>query len=166
MSLRHLGAVHHLGRRVLAAQRWAPPTGISMSARWISATQKKPATETAVIPNTVIDNPPRTVEDFAEAATKPRNWISYGYSTENIEDDRDQNALVLFCTLSCGIVFTVFVWSYLPDFKNRDWIHRQAYLELNRREKHGLPLIDKEYIPLERINLPTEEELEGKEVYL
>jgi NADH dehydrogenase (ubiquinone) 1 beta subcomplex subunit 11 len=41
----------------------------------------------------------------------------------------------------------------------RDWISRESYLELNRRERHGLPLIDPNLIPLERISLPTEEEL-------
>ena len=36
---------------------------------------------------------------------------------------------------------------------------REAYLELERRERLGLPLIDPNFVPVERIVLPTDKEL-------
>lgn len=143
-----------------------PCVGRLASVRMISSTDKTSATHVGVPPNTVIDNPPRTAEDFAEAAVKPRNWISYGYSEENIETDRDTHAFIMFCLMSICVVGICFFVGYAPDLKEADWSHREAYLELARREKRGLPLIDKEFIPVERINLPSEEELVGKRVFL
>ncbi|XP_022658081.1 NADH dehydrogenase [ubiquinone] 1 beta subcomplex subunit 11, mitochondrial-like [Varroa destructor] len=173
MILCRLASVRRLNTlRPLTAQRpqlVAVPTTVSTGhklVRWISSSEKKPATHVGNAPDTVIDNPPRTAEDFAEAATKSRNWISYGYNIEDIEDDRDMHALVMFCMVSIGLVGTTFLLGYLPDFRDKDWAHREAFLELARREKYGRPLIDKEFIPVERIHLPSEEELEGVEVYL
>lgn len=44
---------------------------------------------------------------------------------------------------------------------NRDhaWAQREAYLELARREKEGLPLIDPNLIEGSKVELPSEEEL-------
>lgn len=36
---------------------------------------------------------------------------------------------------------------------------REAYLELDRRERLGLPLVDPDLIPRDKVELPTEEEL-------
>lgn len=44
-------------------------------------------------------------------------------------------------------------------FREFDWIAREARLELHRREKLGLPLIDKNYIDPSKIELPSDEEL-------
>lgn len=171
-SLVRLGALRNVGAlRTLATQKslMAAPLTVSTGkqlVRWISSTEKKPATAVGIAPNTVIDNPPRTAEDFAEVVHKPRNWISYGYSEEDIEEDRDMHAFAMFCTISLSLVGITFIWSYLPDFHDKDWAHREAYLEIARREKYGRPHIDKELIPVERIHLPSEEELEGVEVYL
>lgn len=40
-----------------------------------------------------------------------------------------------------------------------DWTVREAYLELDRRESLGLPLVDPDFIPREDIVLPTDEEI-------
>lgn len=40
-----------------------------------------------------------------------------------------------------------------------DWVKRESYIELRRREAAGLPLIDKNLIPVEKIKLPTDDEL-------
>lgn len=41
----------------------------------------------------------------------------------------------------------------------QDWSQREAFLQLDYREKNGLPLIDPELIPVEKLNLPSDEEL-------
>ena len=43
--------------------------------------------------------------------------------------------------------------------RKHDWAQREAYLEIARREALGLPLIDPDYIPPEKMLLPTDEEL-------
>ncbi|VDP21962.1 unnamed protein product [Echinostoma caproni] len=40
-----------------------------------------------------------------------------------------------------------------------DWAYREAYLELERRRRDGLPLIDRDLVPASRVKLPTDEEL-------
>lgn len=63
----------------------------------------------------------------------------------------------------CG---TGFVIMYLPDFRYKDWAVREAYLELHRREKLGLPLIDKNLIDPSKIELPPEEDLVDTEIII
>ena len=41
----------------------------------------------------------------------------------------------------------------------KDWSQREAYLELARREREGLPLVDGNLISVEEIELPSDEEL-------
>ena len=43
-----------------------------------------------------------------------------------------------------------------------DWIQREAYLELARREQNGLPLIDRDYVSADTVELPSDEEF-GKQ---
>ena len=50
------------------------------------------------------------------------------------------------------------------SFPERDWVEREAYLELHRREKFGLPLVDPDVIPRERMVLPSDEELGDFEI--
>jgi len=132
----------------------------------ISSSEKKPAGHVGAAPHTVIDNPPRTAEDFADAAKNPRNWISYGYFEDDRELDRDLHALMMFGMVTLSTVFLAFIIGYLPDWRMQDWGVRQAHLELARREKNGLPPVDRELIPLDRIELPSEEELVGQRVFL
>ena len=51
-------------------------------------------------------------------------------------------------------------------FSMKDWVSREAFLELARREKEGLPLIDANVVPIENIELPTDEELEDREIII
>lgn len=46
-----------------------------------------------------------------------------------------------------------------------DWSLREAFLELDRREALGLPLIDPNLVDPSKIQLPTDEELGGYRVY-
>lgn len=48
---------------------------------------------------------------------------------------------------------------YVFISRMEDWSIREAYLQLDYREKNGLPLVDKNYVDPEIVELPTEEEL-------
>ena len=39
------------------------------------------------------------------------------------------------------------------------WAKREAFLELERRHKLGLPYVNKDYVDPKQIDLPSEEEL-------
>ncbi|XP_050031032.1 NADH dehydrogenase [ubiquinone] 1 beta subcomplex subunit 11, mitochondrial [Dermacentor andersoni] len=129
----------------------------------ISTTPKNKEVPTATVPDTV-GKPPVTAADFAD--TKPRYWISYGYSTEDYHEDSDAHHTIMFTGLSLVVCGAVIAFAYAPDFKNVDWIEREAHLELERREKLGLPLVDPNLIDPSRIVLPSDEELGDFEIVL
>merc|ERR1712121_556756 len=70
------------------------------------------------------------------------NWMSYGYSLTDKEEDRVGHNLIMFCYFTLCIFGVSFIFAYMPDHRLRDWGQREGYLELARREKAGLPLID------------------------
>ena len=108
--------------------------------------------------------PPRTPQDFANPDLT-KLWHSHGMDTFDQTADRFYMHLASFLFLTCmWCVFFISKW-YRHDEPLNDWALREAYFEIERREKLGLPLIDKNYIPPEKVNLPTEEELEGRQVY-
>jgi len=86
------------------------------------------------------------------------HWVSFGYNYHDRIDDVGQHRLYGFLCIF-QLILIVFMANYYPDFKRRDWGHREAYLEIARREALGLPLIDPDYIPPEKMLLPTDEEL-------
>ncbi|OON23877.1 hypothetical protein X801_00214 [Opisthorchis viverrini] len=45
------------------------------------------------------------------------------------------------------------------NFGQEEWCRREAYLELERRRRDGLPLISPDLVPPERVKLPSDEEL-------
>lgn len=108
--------------------------------------------------------PPKTVEDFANPDLR-QFWHSYGFDNFDQKADKFYAHIVAF--LWCTVVWAVFAISkyYRHDIPLNDWALREAYMEIKRREDLGLPLIDRNYIPPEKVRLPTEEELEGKQVY-
>lgn len=176
MALSRVACLRHLG--TASKSLLLPKPKVEMSPaliRFISSSEKKPSImarqfdmeEKGDFPNEIA-NPPRTAEDFAEAAKKPRNWISYGFSYEDRFEDADVYHTTMFFFFSIFLVLGTFWLAYLPDWNNQDWSLREGYFELARRERLGLPRVDKEFIPLDRIKLPTEEEIEelGVEVYL
>lgn len=58
------------------------------------------------------------------------------------------------------------MFAYMPDYNYKNWAEREAFLELRRREDLGLPLIDPNYIPLDSIKLPSEEDLGDIEIVI
>ena len=47
-----------------------------------------------------------------------------------------------------------------------DWQHREAYLLIREREARGQVLIDKNLVDPAKVNLPSDEELEGVEIII
>ncbi|KAF8770162.1 NADH dehydrogenase 1 beta like protein [Argiope bruennichi] len=108
---------------------------------------------------------PKTVEDFAETKN-PKFWVSYGYDEENYETDRHDHKVINFFMLTVLVCGGTFIMAYNPDVQNKDWIYREAYLRMNSRQKQGLPIIDKNYIDPEKIELPSDEELGDTEIII
>jgi NADH dehydrogenase (ubiquinone) 1 beta subcomplex subunit 11 len=71
-----------------------------------------------------------------------------------------------FFSITLCIVGGIFMFAYMPDYNNKNWAERQAFLELRRREDQGLPLIDPNYIQPELMNLPSEEDLDDLEIVI
>uniref|UniRef100_A0A0A9WSU8 NADH dehydrogenase [ubiquinone] 1 beta subcomplex subunit 11, mitochondrial n=1 Tax=Lygus hesperus TaxID=30085 RepID=A0A0A9WSU8_LYGHE len=128
---------------------------ILSSSRNISTSKKKQ--ETATLTPTV-----------AGTATKAeeKNWMSYGFNHHDKDEDRHFMHVLTFMGISVIFVFGGMLLAYRPDDLCRDWAQREGYLELRRREKLGLPLVDPNYIPLDKIKLPTDEELGDTEIVI
>ncbi|CAG9760413.1 unnamed protein product [Ceutorhynchus assimilis] len=95
-----------------------------------------------------------------------KSWVSYGYDHKNKTDDRSVMHVLMFGALTlCGVVGG-FVWTYAPDYHLRDWGVREAFLELRRREAEGKLPIDPNFIPVEKIILPSDEELGDTEIII
>jgi len=95
------------------------------------------------------------------------NWLSFGHDYHDRHKDVAINRLMAWITVF-QLMLVMFVVNYLPDFKRRDWSQREAFLEIARREALGLPYIDPDYIPPEKMLLPSDEELAalGEEPYI
>ncbi|KAM3963445.1 LOW QUALITY PROTEIN: NADH dehydrogenase [ubiquinone] 1 beta subcomplex subunit NP15.6 [Aphomia sociella] len=97
---------------------------------------------------------------------KDKNWVSYGFDYTSKEEDTNAHHASFFFSVSLCLVFGGFMWSYSPDVHMRDWAQREAFLELRRREKAGLPPIDPNYISPKSMKLPSESELDGVEIII
>ena len=106
---------------------------------------------------------PKTPQDFMD--TTEKHWVSYGFDKLDYVTDRKFMRLTFAVIFVAGIISSIY-FAYFPDYNLRKWAYREAFLELERREKLGLPLIDPNYVPPENIPLPAEEELEGVEIYV
>lgn len=93
-----------------------------------------------------------------------KSWVSYGYNYKSKEEDSNAMHSTMFVSVTLCIVVGAIYWSYLPDHNLRDWAHREAYLELRRREKNGLLPIDPNFIDPAKIVLPSDEELGDTEI--
>lgn len=71
-----------------------------------------------------------------------------------------------FFSITLCLVGGAFIFAYMPDYNYKSWAEREAFLELRRREEQGLPLIDPNYIDINSINLPSDEELGDTEIVI
>lgn len=95
-----------------------------------------------------------------------KTWVSYGFFDDDKEYDRHAMHQTLFVTITICLVGGIFIFSYLPDTKMRDWAQREAFLRLRYREEHGLPPIDPNLIDPAKIHLPSDEELGDTEIII
>lgn len=108
---------------------------------------------------------PKTVEEFADPSTQ-KNWISYGFDYIDMREDRYLAHLIFFSFIVVIFGGSGFIFYYYPDTRLDNWSTREAFLELERRKRLGLPLIDKNYVDPAKVVLPTEEELGDTEVII
>jgi len=102
----------------------------------------------------------------ASSTAVKKNWVSYGFSYESEEDDLNTRNGIMFFSITLTFVGIGFYLAYFPDFRLKSWASREAFIELARREALGLPLIDRNLVPPEKINLPSEEELGDFEIVI
>ncbi|KAH3893162.1 NADH dehydrogenase [ubiquinone] 1 beta subcomplex subunit 11, mitochondrial-like [Dreissena polymorpha] len=109
----------------------------------------------------------RLEEHFADTdPNKLKNWQSHGWSDFDYDADKFHHILTMLGLFTLCLVPASFLVMYNPDFKLRDWAMREAYLEIDRREKNGLPLIDPYYVPPGNVRLPTEQEIGDREIII
>ncbi|KOB78850.1 putative Mitochondrial NADH:ubiquinone oxidoreductase ESSS subunit [Operophtera brumata] len=101
-----------------------------------------------------------------ESSTEDKNWVSYGFDFKSKEEDTNAHHSSFFFSVTLCLVFGGFAWAYAPDVHMRDWAQREAFLELRRREKAGLPLIDPNYINPKSVSLPSESDLSDVEIII
>ncbi|XP_031632821.1 NADH dehydrogenase [ubiquinone] 1 beta subcomplex subunit 11, mitochondrial [Contarinia nasturtii] len=107
------------------------------------------------------------VTDFSiEAVRKSKNWVSYGFSREDKEEDRQYTRGTYFFGVTLACVGTIFVWSYLPDRQLLEWSQREAYIVLREREAAGLEPIAPDYIDPSLVVIPSDEELGNTEIII
>lgn len=108
-----------------------------------------------------------TAEEVCEPKSSTKKpFYSYGYDRDSEEEDQNAMHSTFFFSVSVCLVFGSFIYAYQPDYSLRDWSQREAFLELRRREKEGLPLVDPNYIDPSKIELPSDEELGDTEIII
>lgn len=106
---------------------------------------------------------PKTAEEFANP---PDHWLSYGFDVIDKYNDRAYTHAFFFLLVTCVLFGYSAIFYYYPDVKLDSWAQREAYLELARRSRLPGPIIDRNYVPPELINLPTDEELGDMEIII
>lgn len=124
--------------------------------RWISTSNKKSDVSTTATAET----------EACPIKEEKRHWQSYGFSETSEKEDLTEMNNHGFFLISIGLCLSIFILAYRPEVNLADWSHREAFLELRRREKLGLPLIDPNYVDPATIVLPTDEELGATEIII
>ena len=89
-----------------------------------------------------------------------QRWTSYGVIPYDQKWDRIEfhqfTAAASFMLVSIGF------WTYYKrDCMKKSWARREAHLLMQEREAAGLPYVDRNFINPAKLELPTDEELEG-----
>lgn len=95
----------------------------------------------------------------ADSVETDENWLSHGYYYDDPDSDEWTHHLHMFLYVTVPTAFFMLFIFYYPDQDSWAWEKREAFLELDRREKLGLPLIDANFVDPSKIQLPTDEEL-------
>jgi len=88
-------------------------------------------------------------------------WGGYGMVPWNRKLDAIETHYLAFILVG-SLVLPVFVFNYKNDFQGkRHWKRREAMLLVIEREKAGVPYVDRNYVDPAKLELPTDEELNG-----
>lgn len=136
-------------------------TNATKSLRLISTSQKNK--ETATIN---VSSAPSATKQEASAVAEDKNWVSYGFDFRDKANDRSAMKSSYFFAVTMCLVWGTFIWSYVPDPQLRDWAQREGYLVLREREAAGLEPISKDYIDVNSIALPSDEDLADTEIII
>merc|ERR1712088_939181 len=112
---------------------------------------------------------PRTQEDLCKYVedAKWKNWASYGLDQhDRVRDEINFHNEI--ATFALFMLIMMYICHYKKDPYRKDWARREATILVLEREEAGLPYIDMNYVDPKKLleNLPTEEELEGTQVYI
>lgn len=144
-------------RNVLFARNFIPRQNFYCVYRLIGTSSQ--GSQTSI----TLDSTPKTE---VRKTRKNSNWKSWGF------DYIDQRADILYLHATSFFLVTLLFWGtflvffYYPDVDDNDWIHREAYIQLRRREILGLPLVDKNYADPANIILPPDEELGDDDIII
>nr|VZI29369.1 unnamed protein product [Spirometra erinaceieuropaei] len=107
--------------------------------------------------NDLSDETKRQIE--LEVRDTLKDWLPYGWNeTDKYDDIYKYKVGTFIMTVIITFGFAYQMW-YRPRGLESDWARREAFLELERRRRLGLPLVDPNLIPPERVKLPSKEEL-------
>ncbi|XP_065581015.1 NADH dehydrogenase [ubiquinone] 1 beta subcomplex subunit 11, mitochondrial-like [Artemia franciscana] len=87
-----------------------------------------------------------------------KGYYSWGFDEEKFYDQTLGHTL-FFSLFTVGLIVYPLLYMNRPDYSLENWAHREAYLELNRRESEGLPLVDPNYIDPAKVIIPSDEDL-------
>ena len=96
-----------------------------------------------------------------------QNWATYGLDQhDRVRDEINFHNEI--ATFALFMLIMMYICHYKKDPYRKDWARREATILVLEREEAGLPYIDMNYVDPKKLleNLPTEEELEGTQVYI
>ena len=94
-----------------------------------------------------------------------QRWRWHGFDPFDKKVDAYEFHVFCFCVAGM-FVFPIFMFRYKRKTPDRDWIRREAFLVLAEREAAGLVPVDVNYVDPAKLELPTDEELDGAEVII
>lgn len=91
--------------------------------------------------------------------------MSYGCAPASYEWDRFEfhNYTAAAAMMLVGIGWLTY---YKRDTMRKNWARREAHLVIQEREAAGVPYIDRNFVDPAKLDLPTDEELDGAEVII
>lgn len=110
---------------------------------------------------------PKRVEEIIEEGRRAYDeqndinspyYLTWGFDAKDNFVDLWSKRIIFFFGVSVVLVLGPVYYHYLPDPKNRKWSHQEAHRVLKERREAGLPLIDPDFVPRDKIILPDDEE--------
>jgi NADH dehydrogenase (ubiquinone) 1 beta subcomplex subunit 11 len=95
-----------------------------------------------------------------------KNWFGYGWVPFDKKLDKIEMHLAT-AALTAVTIIPIVYFNYRRDgYAKKHWSRREAMLCLIEREKAGVPYIDRNFVDPAKLELPTDEELNGAEVMI